>query len=561
MADRASWPAHLRTDAYSQSPTPQRPDDTSRQPQPHRHQHCVGPLAELSDRRQAEQHTVADAHDAGTSARFARVGTAPPQLWSSPVWGGLIKRGPYTGHPRPYLTQNGDFSVPPYPGREDTGGPVDCGPLAMGYLMVPHFIDTVVNSGRIAEVFGGEQHLRSKALDAIRAIRQQPEATRQLLTNHGLGAYLSDMKDAMLQVGLADARILMSTGPHLMAIRMSIKRRAGRDMVLVRAYDPNITGWHRKERIDIADSTGQLRQLSMSKLFPCPPQYFDHDIALDRQCFSAISLDGVQLAPPNALLYMGGPAAVVQSSVLERSDIVHRGALDNIPTVLSQLIAPHEVNTSNGFAIMRGVNRLGEPAVRTAYDNGNITFLPMYAHALRQHGFSSQAAGALIEGRDGDDIPLLFAAAAEDEGALPVAYAEALAIAGITGRDAIPYMMAANPDGVPALLYAVEQGHTTYAKAYGQALQRLSISIDDAFMLLDARDAQGRPALLDAYENDDPAMIYAYHEVMQALGFPPRAQHTIFHAETEASTGPDVARSEGCYEALAAYEDVMQRIG
>lgn len=558
MSDRASWPAGLHNDAYVQSSAPSDSDATPAQQRPR--QEAAGALAGLPNLRQAA-HTASDSTGNTVAGRTMQAFSAPRPLWSAPAWGGLIKRGPQAGQPRPYLSLNGDVSVPPHPERDDTGGEVDCGPLAIGYLLIPHFIDTVIHSGSIAEVFGGPQHFQSKALDAIKASLRQPEATRQLMTNQSAGLYLSDMAGAMIQSGLAEARILISTGPHFLAIRMSRKQEAGRDVIFVRSYDPNVTGWHHKERIDTARCIDQLKQLSMDQLLPCPPKYFDHDLPLARQCFVATSLDGVMLAPPQALRYMNGATAVAQRSVLERSDIVHRCALDNMPSVLASVVTSNEVHTSNGFEIMRGMNRVQEPAVHTAHSKGNDAFLPMYARALRQHGFATRDAGALIEGRDGDDIPLLFAAAAKDEGALPLAHAESLIIVGITGKDAVPYMPACNPDGVSALAYAVEQVHTNYVTGYGQALKRLAIPVSDAFVLLEARDTQGRPALLESYENDDAEMIHTYHEIMQDLGFPPQMQQAVLRAATPESTGPDVAESEGHTEVLEAYQEVMSKLG
>jgi len=255
----------------------------------------------------------------------------------------------------------------------------------MAYLLTPKFLDEVIHGNRLVEHFSVEGYHQG-LLDEVKRLYLQPEATRQIVTNDGFGTFVSDAVAQMQQSNVDLSRFALSatgrnTTDHMLALVIERKRGKNPDQFVLRGFDPNLTGNHKRLVIEAECSVEGLTVLRGDHFFPQIDTYLASQSGAEGTLV-AMSLEGMELAPPGSLRYVGGDDAVAHGNV-DFAQMVSAGLSINLPELLAHLPmtpVPPGVETPVWAS---GVQSREEPALHHAAHHDHGDALVGYAHFLK----------------------------------------------------------------------------------------------------------------------------------------------------------------------------------
>lgn len=285
--------------------------------------------------------------------------------------------------------------------------------------------------------------------------RTEGDTRQARVGNREFGRWLGDMCTEMRKEGLTEARVMLRTQGHAMAVKIEEKTDPdGSKRFRISCYDPNLTGNHKVVEAPSPESLHAhcLNDFIKTKYYAKHPD----DAVVTAYC-QEVELPGISRRP---LAYVGfdDPAVPLRTNAVEaligqlgfslQLDFVNR-SLKEIAALMKQ----RGLTGAQAAAAIPKVFFAGHTYMGLGLAQDMASEITKYAETLKSLGITGEMAIPLMKAVYGPRREQartgIAAALAADGGLAIVAYAEALKSLGITGRSAIPLMEKVPGRGIP----------------------------------------------------------------------------------------------------------------
>ncbi|XUW93169.1 ShET2/EspL2 family type III secretion system effector toxin (plasmid) [Burkholderia sp. M6-3] len=466
--------------------------------------------------------------------------------------GETVKKGPLAGKPRTHDNLNGEVPL-------STGQTVVCRHLAYAYLTERNgFLDTHLQTREgIQTFFEGKLDKLDNLIDKITV----DESRRQIVDNMGFGPWLADTAQAMLHSGTGEARGLIMTPFHALAVKIVHKPADDKEARLaISFYDPMNTGQHTKIVLSATEDTKSLKTLSLQNCFDQWQRYFDPRQNIDTTTASISLLDDIPLAVPSKLKYWSTGADSLPGAMY----LAMRHVLPSVLVALGEEISGYRFDEQQIMLVLDGRGPGGSPAIFPTMKTAHVDLLKAMGVVLERLGLKGDRVAWLIEAKRADGCPALYLANQEGREAharFAIAVGEVARQLQFSPATTIRLFAAKRPNGVPGLFSAALNGNDNMIMAYAKALKPLGICPTQAIELFAGKDADGVTAPYVAAFKGHAGVFEAYGEAMTTLGIPRDQAVQLLEEKVQGMSPVYVAAVNGHESVINAINKVLSRLG
>ncbi|MCC7005972.1 MAG: ShET2/EspL2 family type III secretion system effector toxin [Ottowia sp.] len=295
-----------------------------------------------------------DAANAGIRAQWVlEHGDTPPVSRSFsqfgekvfPHYGTLVKQGVNANAIRSAYNENGQHS--PIQRADDEAAPENyidvlvCRHLALAYLDAVHprdFIDNVVNADQIVQHFAKGEGLKHY-ITMQDVISKQAENTKQQVTNHAFGEYLTDTILLMRKNNQTEEKIYINTESeinHAVGLRIRLKNEPAGESATLYAYDPNLTGNHLKMKSFENEVAQNWKSVTLTDVFPTLAAFASSNGELKSMSVIVTSMSGLALDLAACRKYFSAQDVQTVESCSRQLALAMRYGLNSVLTEMTQ---------------------------------------------------------------------------------------------------------------------------------------------------------------------------------------------------------------------------------
>jgi hypothetical protein len=397
---------------------------------------------------------------------------------------------------RLFTNSNGSVEVAPKFGEKEEGElmPLNriiyCRHLAFAYLHAGRardFLDGALRNQQTLKDFFSREGMLRRATLFSRRMSSLDLHDVSYISNRNLGFWLSDLANEMRQQGVSEAKVLVRTLYHDMALRYEIKKDYpwSPERHCISAYDPNLDNHKRTEK-----STGSLQGLTLEEAFKDITYLFPDGAA--NNMLVVVGCEDLRLSHDEPLRYLD--QSQILGTVYAFGQAISTGHLS-----VAMAVADEWTRTPMGSTRIAEMLSLKAPDgphfLHKLIETGRVESFDAFCNVLRRFGIDSQNVAHLLQIQNEIGYPPVYRAFEAGDAPMVSAFARELNSFGIKGEAAIQLVRAERIDGTTGVFAACALAHPAAIIAAAQAMKNLKIPLEEANRLLDPRLPSGQSAL------------------------------------------------------------------